>query len=155
MELLAIGAFSIRQHKGLSESTPQVVGSLRGSTTSMDRWEALRTLFSTFIERRIAGTEIKAFKDHWGQVILSVLLKLVRKVAFSLRAEVRIENYLMMKASILWVILTYWCWRDSCASVCRYWCIFPLYVAAVKCVWRKWLLLLCSNSLFLFLSQSF
>lgn len=42
----------------------------------------------------IAGTDVKMFQDHWTQVIMSVFLKLMRKVAFSFRAEVRTEKLL-------------------------------------------------------------
>lgn len=42
----------------------------------------------------IAGTDVKMFQDHWGQVIMSVFLKPMRKVTFSFRAEVKTEKLL-------------------------------------------------------------
>lgn len=56
----------------------------------------------------IAGTDVEVFQDHWGQVIMSVFLKLMRKVAFSFRAEVKTEklldnwsNYFMSSSNLL------------------------------------------------------
>lgn len=41
----------------------------------MDGGEALWTFFSTFFEKVIAGTDIKVFNDHWGQLIINVFFK--------------------------------------------------------------------------------
>lgn len=56
----------------------------------------------------IAGTDVKLFQDHSGQLILSVFLKLMRSVAFSFRAEVKTEklldiwsNYFMSSSNLL------------------------------------------------------
>lgn len=56
----------------------------------------------------IAGTDVKMFQDHSGQLILSVFLKLMRRVAFSFRAEVKTEklldiwsNYFMSSSNLL------------------------------------------------------
>lgn len=56
----------------------------------------------------IAGTDVKMFQHPWGQVIMSVFLKFMRKVAFRFRAEVRTEklldiwsNYFMSSSNLL------------------------------------------------------
>lgn len=56
----------------------------------------------------IVGTDVKMFQDHSGQLILSVFLKLMRRVAFSFRAEVKTEklldiwsNYFMSSSNLL------------------------------------------------------
>lgn len=55
----------------------------------------------------VAGTDVKMFQDHCLQVIMSVFLKLMRNVAFSFRAELRIEklhnwsNYFVSSTNLL------------------------------------------------------